>query len=156
MEARKLAEGEKALLDAAKNLKTGWFKKADHEAAAADYEKAATAFRVGKAIPRAIDAFRRAAHAHVQFDSGFMAAKHMETAAFLVAPEVSRTQGSLLTSMRRLRSSTGRMAASQTRPRRLGRPPRAWRRTIRRAASRWHRRRATCWTRRRASRTSRS
>ena len=83
MEARKLAEGEKALLDAAKNLKTGWFKKADHEAAAADYEKAATAFRVGKAIPRAIDAFRRAAHAHVQFDSGFMAAKHMETAAFL-------------------------------------------------------------------------
>ena len=83
MEARKLAEGEKALLEAAKCLKSGWFKKPDHEAAAAEYEKAATAFRVGKAIPRAVDAFCRAAEAHTHFDSGYMAAKHLETAAFL-------------------------------------------------------------------------
>ena len=68
MEARKLAEGEKALLEAAKCLKSGWFKKPDHEAAAAEYEKAATAFRVGKAIPRAVDAFCRAAEAHAHFD----------------------------------------------------------------------------------------
>ena len=53
------------------------------EAAAAEYEKAAVAFRVAQAMPRAIDAFSKAADMHEKFDSGYMAAKHMETAAFL-------------------------------------------------------------------------
>ena len=83
MEARKCSEGEKALLDAAKCLKKSWFSKPDPEAAAAEYETAATAFRVAKAVPRAIDAFQKASAMHEQFDSGYMAAKHLETAAFL-------------------------------------------------------------------------
>ena len=81
MEARKIKEGETALLAAAKCLKTSYFKwKPDWESAASEYEKAATAFRVGKAVPRAIDAFCRASEAHEKFDSTFMAAKHLETA----------------------------------------------------------------------------
>ena len=80
---RKIAEGEKALLDAAKLLKKSWFSKPDPEAAAAEYEKAATCFRVAKAVPRAIDAFSKASEMHDKFDSSYMAAKHLETAAFL-------------------------------------------------------------------------
>ena len=78
-----MAEAEAALLAAAKCLKSGWFKKPDHEAAASEYEKAATAFRTVKAYPRAVDAFCKASAEHEQFDSGFMACKHLETAAFL-------------------------------------------------------------------------
>lgn len=85
MEARKIAEGEKALLDGAKCLRTSmlgrW--KPDYEAAGAEYETAATAFRVAKALPRAIDAFCKASAMHEKFDSGYMAGKHLETAAFL-------------------------------------------------------------------------
>ncbi len=85
MEKKKIAEAEKALLDATKCTKTSMFGrwKPDYEAAAAEYEKAAVAFRVAKAMPRAIDAFSKAADMHEKFDSGYMAAKHMETAAFL-------------------------------------------------------------------------
>ena len=39
MEARKIAEGEAALLAGAKCLKSGWFKKPDWEAAAGEFEK---------------------------------------------------------------------------------------------------------------------
>ena len=85
METRKVAEGDAHMLAAAKNLKTGVFSrwKPDWEAAAHDYEKAATAYRVAKALPQAIDAFCKTAEAHEQFDSYFMAAKHLESAAFL-------------------------------------------------------------------------
>ena len=82
---RKIAEANAAMAAAAKCLKTGMFSrwKPDWEAAAAEYEKAATAYRVAKNNDLAIDAFVKASEAHERFDSGFMAAKHMETAAAL-------------------------------------------------------------------------
>lgn len=80
-----MREGEASLLAAGKCLKTGLLSrwKPDWEGAAAEYEKAATAFRVGRAAPRAMDAFVKAAEAHQHFDSLFMAAKHLESAAML-------------------------------------------------------------------------
>ena len=85
MEAKKKAEAEKAMVEGAKCLKTSTFGrwKPDYEAAAAEYEKAATAFRLAKALPSAIEALTKASAMHEQFDSGYMAAKHVETAAFL-------------------------------------------------------------------------
>ena len=54
MEQRKLAEGEKHMVAAAKCLKTRPFGrwKVDWEEAAAEYDKAATAFKVAKAPQR--------------------------------------------------------------------------------------------------------
>ncbi len=85
MEARKIAEAEAELASAAKCLKTSMFGrwKPDHEAAASHYEKAATAFRVGKAMPRAVEAYVKSSAEHEEFDSLFMAAKHLESAAVL-------------------------------------------------------------------------
>ena len=85
MEARKIKEAEAFLVAGNKLLKTSTFGrwKPDWEGASAEYEKAATAFRVGKAFHQAIGMYQKASEAHEKFDSGFMAAKHMETAAFL-------------------------------------------------------------------------
>lgn len=85
MEARKLAEAEAAMAAGAKLLKTSMFGrwKPDYEMAATEYEKAAVAFRVAKAMPQAIGAFMKCAEAHEQSNSKFMAAKHLETAALL-------------------------------------------------------------------------
>ena len=85
MEQRKVAEGEKSMVAAAKCLKTSLFSrwKVDWEEAAAEYEKAATAFKVGKALAKAVDAFCKASEAHEHFESNFMAAKHLDSAAFL-------------------------------------------------------------------------
>ena len=86
MEARKLAEAEALMAAAAKCTKTGFFSKwkADWEGAAAEYEKAATSFRVAKALPRAVEAFVKASEAHANFDSDYMAAKHLESGALIL------------------------------------------------------------------------
>ena len=86
MEARKLKEGEAAMAAGAKCKKTSllgrW--KPDWEAAAAEYERAATCFKVGKAFARAIDAYVGASEAHTQVEGqNYMAAKHLESAGFL-------------------------------------------------------------------------
>ena len=86
MEARKLKEGEAAMAAGAKCKKTSllgrW--KPDWEAAAAEYERAATCFKVGKAYARAIDAYVGASEAHTQVEGqNYMAAKHLESAGFL-------------------------------------------------------------------------
>ena len=65
MEARKLKEGEAAMAAGAKCKKTSllgrW--KPDWEGASSEYEKAATAFRVGKAIHQAIGMYQKASEA---------------------------------------------------------------------------------------------
>ena len=86
MEARKLKEGEAAMAAGAKCKKTSllgrW--KPDWEAAAAEYERAATCFKVAKAYARAIDAYVGASEAHTQVEGqNYMAAKHLESAGFL-------------------------------------------------------------------------
>jgi len=93
MEARKKAEAEAAMIAGAKCLKTSmlgrW--KPDWELAAVEYEKAAVAFRVAKAMPQAIGAFTKLAEAHEKSNSLFAAAKHFETAA-LLAKDLKQTE----------------------------------------------------------------
>ena len=86
MEARKLAEAEALMAAGAKCTKTGFFSKwkADWEGAAAEFEKAATSFRVAKALPRAVEAYVKASEAHSNFDSDYMAAKHLESGALIL------------------------------------------------------------------------
>lgn len=56
----------------------------DWDAAAAEYERAATGFKVAKENARAMEAFEKAADAQGHLSAGeFMAAKHLESAAFL-------------------------------------------------------------------------
>ena len=85
MEERKIKEGIALMASGEKCLKTSMFGrwKPDWESATADYEKAATAFRVAKAWAQAVGAFEKAAQGQEQLGSGFMAAKHVESAAFL-------------------------------------------------------------------------
>ena len=85
MEARKQKEGEDAMAAGAKCMKTGMFSrwKPDWDAASVHYEKAATAFRVAKALPQAMDAYVKASECHRNLDSNFYAAKHLETAGLI-------------------------------------------------------------------------
>ena len=86
MEARKLKEAEACMAAGAKCTKTGFFGKwkADWESAASEYERAATSFRVAKALPQAVDAYQQAARAHEQMECAYMAAKHLESGAHLL------------------------------------------------------------------------
>mmetsp|Transcript_22755 Transcript_22755/g.47826 ORF Transcript_22755/g.47826 Transcript_22755/m.47826 type:complete len:339 (+) Transcript_22755:138-1154(+) len=97
MEARKLQEAESAMAAGAKCEKTGMFSrwKPDWEGAAAEYEKAATSFRVAKAPDRAVEAFIKASNAHTKMDAGtFMAAKHLESAAFILRDQKNASKSS--------------------------------------------------------------
>ena len=94
MMQKKIAEAEAAFASGMKAEKAGvscgfWGRmvgggSVDWDLAAADYERAATGFKVAKEHSRAIDAFERAAHAQGNLSEGeFMASKHLESAAFL-------------------------------------------------------------------------
>jgi len=116
MEERKRAEGEKLMAAGAKCEKTSLFSrwKADWDTAASEYEKAATCFRVAKAMPRAIDAYVKASEAHSNLDNGyFMAAKHLETAAFICRDlkQMDRAAG-LYEHASRLHQEDGRVDAA--------------------------------------------
>jgi len=84
MEERKRREGDEAMAAGAKCEKSGWFKSSDADGAAAAYERAATSYRVAKALPEAVDAYQRAAAAHAALElGGGSAAKLLEAAALL-------------------------------------------------------------------------
>ncbi|XP_005093259.1 gamma-soluble NSF attachment protein [Aplysia californica] len=81
---RKIAEGLEHLRLADKCMKTSLFKwKADQEGAAAEYVKAATAFRNAKALDQAKEAYIKAADLQKAMNSPFHAAKAFEQAGLL-------------------------------------------------------------------------
>ncbi|KAJ3080247.1 hypothetical protein HK102_003190 [Quaeritorhiza haematococci] len=89
----KIQEGMKAMVDAEKAMnKKSFFgaKKPDYDSAVHDYEKAANAFKVGKAYDQAVEAYVKAADCHKQLDSLFMAAKALEQAAALAAQQLKK------------------------------------------------------------------
>ncbi|KAM7306915.1 gamma-soluble NSF attachment protein [Ixodes scapularis] len=88
---RKIAEGTEALRQAEKFLKTGLLKwKPDWDNAAAEYCKAATAFKGAKALQECKDAHLKAAECYLKNGSFFSSGKQLEQAAL-----VSRDMGDL-------------------------------------------------------------
>eukprot|EP00962_Isochrysis_galbana_P029950 scaffold9676_cov113-Isochrysis_galbana.AAC.6 len=84
MEERKRREGDEAMAMGAKCEKSGWLKSKDLDGAAAAYERAATCYRVAKALPESISAYERAAAAHEALElGGGSAAKLLEAAALI-------------------------------------------------------------------------
>ena len=84
MEDRKRREGDEAMAAAARCETSGWFRSKDWDGAAAAYERAATCYRVAKALPEAIHAYEKAAAAHEALElGGASAAKLLEAAALL-------------------------------------------------------------------------
>ncbi|KAJ3037652.1 hypothetical protein HDV00_001457 [Rhizophlyctis rosea] len=72
--------------------KTTWLgkKKPDWDSAAHDYEEAAKSFRAAKAYDHCVEAFMKAAEAHKELGSLFMAAKALETAASIAVQQLSK------------------------------------------------------------------
>ena len=85
LEDRKAEEGHAALKEGKKMLKTSVFGrwKPDFEGAAGSFERAATCFKIAKAPTEAIAAYKEASECLTRLESGFMAAKHLESAGFI-------------------------------------------------------------------------
>lgn len=82
--SRKIQEGDEHMKNASKFMTKSMFKwSVDYLSAAPLLEKAATAYRAGGDINKAIDALEKAADAHSKNGGSFKAAQQMETAAKL-------------------------------------------------------------------------
>lgn len=79
----KIKEGNVLVVEAEKHLKTGFLKwRPDYDSAAASFQKAAIAYKVGKDFEKARDTYVRLADAHYRCGARFHAAKAYEEAAY--------------------------------------------------------------------------
>ena len=84
MNERKVAEGRECMKNAEKCMKTSFFKwSQDVDGAISEYQKAAVAFKNGKAYEQAIAAYLKCAEVQHQGGARFHAAKSYESAAMI-------------------------------------------------------------------------
>ena len=80
----KIREAESFMLEAEKHLKTGFFKwRPDYDSAASCYQKAALAFKNGKALDKACSAYMKLADCHYKNSSRFHSGKAYEEAGMV-------------------------------------------------------------------------
>ncbi|KAI8579242.1 hypothetical protein K450DRAFT_243462 [Umbelopsis ramanniana AG] len=85
MEAERIKTAVKLMQDGDKASQKGLFKKPDWDIAGQNYERAATAFKVGKSYEQAVQAYNKASEALLKADATHLAGKAMESAAQILA-----------------------------------------------------------------------
>ncbi|KAJ2956156.1 hypothetical protein NQZ79_g7943 [Umbelopsis isabellina] len=90
MEAERIKTAVKLMQDGDKASSKGLFKKPDWDIAGQNYERAATAFKVGKSYEQAVQAYTKASDALLKADATHLAGKSMESAAQILAQNLQQ------------------------------------------------------------------
>ncbi|ORY93878.1 hypothetical protein BCR43DRAFT_442992 [Syncephalastrum racemosum] len=92
MEAQRIRDGVKSMQEGDKAASKGLFRKPDWDVASGCYDRAATAFKVGKSYDQAVQAYVKASEAFFKADGTHLAGKALENAALILVQNLDQPQ----------------------------------------------------------------